>query len=73
VDFVEKLAVIATNENGAVLNIATVASCGGLAIWFLFWSKRPLKGGKHKQESEFDFRDCTRGFRGLPKFGKDTN
>jgi hypothetical protein len=70
---VEKLAVIATNENKQslilLLSLLAVAWQSG----FFVWSKRPLKGGKHKQESEFDLRDCTRGFRGLPKFGKDTN
>ena len=68
--YVEKLAVIATNENKQslilLLSLLAVAWQSG----FFVWSKRPLKGGKHKQESEFDFRDCTRGFRGLPKFGR---
>jgi hypothetical protein len=39
---VNKLPVIATNENGAVLNIA-VASCCGLAIWFFFGQNDPSK------------------------------
>jgi hypothetical protein len=62
--YVENLPVIATDENSAVLNIAAVASCGGLEIWsFFFLVTTPWRRKKNENRSSI-LRTAPVGFEG---------